>query len=177
MELPQKACSCCKLRKSLTEFNRDRSRRDGLSYWCRACAAAKNSYSRSAVKERSRRWREKNPNYHRDRRYNLGRGRFEEMLAAQGGVCAICGTDEPGGRGAFHVDHDHACCDGPRSCGDCVRGLLCTLCNMGLERFKDNPSLLQAAARYLEDGTELLRHAGYGEPIDTHADLADTGIN
>ena len=29
----------------------------------------------------------------------------------------------------------------------------------------------------LEDGTELLRHAGYGEPIDTHTDLADTGIN
>lgn len=31
-----------------------------------------------------------------------------------------------------------------------VRGLLCNLCNQGLRSFKDNPSVLRAAAKYLE---------------------------
>lgn len=48
------------------------------------------------------------------------------------------------------VDHDHSCCPGNRSCGECVRGVLCSRCNVGLGMFRDNPSYLRLAADYLE---------------------------
>lgn len=74
---------------------------------------------------------------------------YDELLAAQGGGCAVCGSTDPKGRGRFHVDHDHRCCPGQKSCGKCVRGLLCCKCNPGLGSFNDDPELLIAAAAYL----------------------------
>ncbi|WP_244524233.1 endonuclease VII domain-containing protein [Geodermatophilus dictyosporus] len=59
------------------------------------------------------------------------------MLEAQGGACAICEVQP-----AAHVDHDH---DTGR-----VRQLLCFGCNGGLGQFKDDPTVLRAAARYVE---------------------------
>lgn len=73
----------------------------------------------------------------------------ESALLAQGGRCAICGTTDPGGRGGFHVDHDRNCCPGKKSCGLCLRGLLCALCNTGLGSFRDDPFALKSAMAYL----------------------------
>lgn len=77
--------------------------------------------------------------------------KYEEMLAAQGGKCAVCGTNDPGGRWgtAFPIDHDHSCCPGPKSCGKCIRGLVCSPCNVGLGAFGDDVDRLMAAAAYL----------------------------
>jgi hypothetical protein len=72
--------------------------------------------------------------------YGLTRDDYDKLLSDQGGVCAICGTSEPGGRG-WHVDHCHA--DG------FVRGLLCSNCNTALGLFKDNPITLIQGATYL----------------------------
>lgn len=83
-------------------------------------------------------------------RYGLTEEAFAALIAAQGGRCAICGTDEPGGR-TWHVDHDHACCAGRVTCGGkCIRGLLCHRCNVGVGMFLDNAETLHAAGDYLE---------------------------
>ena len=57
---------------------------------------------------------------------------YDVMLEQQGGGCAICGSQESGGRGRFHVDHDHSCCPSQKTCGKCIRGLLCYACNTKL---------------------------------------------
>lgn len=84
------------------------------------------------------------------RRYGLTMEKYRALLAAQGGVCAICGSADAGGRGRFSVDHDHRCCpERLRSCGKCVRGLLCSPCNTGIGLLRDDPERLIAAAAYL----------------------------
>ena len=72
-------------------------------------------------------------------RYGITLDEFEERLAAQGGVCAICGKVCNLSR--LSVDHDHET--------GRVRGLLCRRCNFMLGYAKDRPETLEAGARYL----------------------------
>lgn len=74
--------------------------------------------------------------------YGLSLEQYDEMLTAQGGRCAVCTTTTPGGRGSFHVDHDHDT--------GAIRALLCHDCNTGLGKFADSPERLRKAAAYLE---------------------------
>jgi hypothetical protein len=85
-------------------------------------------------------------------KYRLSVDAYKAMLAEQGGACAICGVDSPTDvrTSRFHVDHDHACCPGSKSCGRCVRGLLCHACNTALGNFSDDPKRLTAALAYLD---------------------------
>ena len=76
------------------------------------------------------------------RRYGLTPTQFEDLLAAQGGRCAICRTDQIPKRGSWHVDHEHTTCK--------VRGILCHGCNVALGHFNDDPVRLRAAAAYVE---------------------------
>jgi hypothetical protein len=89
--------------------------------------------------------------YRRDnlRRWGITPEQYDAMLAAQDGGCAICA--EPPGTENLHIDHDHACCPGQRSCGKCLRGLLCSNCNTALGLFCDDTALLRAAQRYLRE--------------------------
>lgn len=60
----------------------------------------------------------------------------------QNGLCAICSTPENATpKGTLHLDHDHKT--------GFTRGLLCSNCNMGIGQFKDDPTLLLKAIRYL----------------------------
>lgn len=73
--------------------------------------------------------------------------------------CAVCGTEEPGKTGSngkhWHIDHDHSCCPSNRSCGRCIRGILCGRCNTAIGSLKDDPALLRAAADYVERSTAI----------------------
>lgn len=94
------------------------------------------------------------PNYREERfaKYSITEQQYMEMLAAQDYSCAICGTKRPGRNNSitsWAVDHDHSCCPGDRSCGECIRGLLCGNCNTMLGMAQDKPSRLDAAAAYL----------------------------
>ncbi len=77
----------------------------------------------------------------RRRLYGLSIGAYDAMLEEQGGCCAIC--RRPPGKHGLNVDHDHVT--------GAVRRLLCSNCNTGLGLFQEDPNLLRAALRYLED--------------------------
>jgi hypothetical protein len=88
------------------------------------------------------------------RNYGLTAESFAEMFRAQGDRCATCPATEPGGRGAWHIDHDHACCDWAASarplCGECVRGILCLNCNAALGLVGDSKERLLSLIEYLD---------------------------
>jgi hypothetical protein len=81
-------------------------------------------------------------------KYGLTREQYDALLEQQLGLCAIC-YSPPKGR-EFDVDHDHRCCPGIRSCGKCIRGLLCSPCNRAVGYFRDDPVLMRRAITYLE---------------------------
>lgn len=79
--------------------------------------------------------------------YNVTIEQYESLLAKQDGVCRITGCAVSEG---LHVDHAHSCCPGTRSCGNCIRGLLCQRHNMAIGLFGDDVDALRSAAEYLE---------------------------
>lgn len=84
------------------------------------------------------------------RQYGLSPEQYADMLAFQGGGCAICFAPQSGPR-ALSVDHDH-------STGH-VRGILCRACNTALGFLNDDPARLWAAIAYLEAASDRQRKA------------------
>jgi hypothetical protein len=83
--------------------------------------------------------------------HNISLEDYTSILESQNGVCAICGSTENSNEKWFYVDHDHKCCPTQsRSCGKCIRGLLCNNCNIGLGYFSDNSDTLRTAIKYLQ---------------------------
>lgn len=108
---------------------------------CDVCAAQSNLESKRRI------WTKKNLD-----RYSLTMERFNALIESQCNRCAVCGTSHPGGAGSrWHIDHDHSCCGPGVSCGNCVRGLICSRCNTALGLFDDRPEILEVAIRYLKD--------------------------
>lgn len=84
---------------------------------------------------------------HRRRCFKMSPEDFESRRDSQNNQCGICGEEfirTP------HVDHDHFCCAGKRSCGKCIRGLLCHKCNTALGNFQDSIYVLEKAIAYLK---------------------------
>lgn len=69
-------------------------------------------------------------------RYNIS---LEEWQKLSENGCAICSSDIGNGTDRnLHIDHDHACCPGPGSCGKCVRGAVCNRCNTAIGLYERN---------------------------------------
>jgi len=140
---PDGRCSICRL-------DNDKPFGPDNFYWRQSRLNADELASKAAyMREYQRTLRAANPEYGKNgflkRRYGVSIEWYEEALAKQGGVCAICKKPESlaikGQTVALAVDHDHATGK--------ARGLLCKLCNTGLGVFQDDPNLLAKAADYL----------------------------
>ena len=82
--------------------------------------------------------------------YGFKMDEFNARLAAQGNVCAICGRSPSCQVRRFSVDHNHACCPGQKSCGKCIRGILCGWCNrIVVPLFETYSQIIEPAQAYL----------------------------
>ncbi len=62
-------------------------------------------------------------------RYQMTIEEYTQKLIKQNGHCALCSAVQGSEKRRMCVDHDHTCCPEPRSCGKCIRGILCHNCN------------------------------------------------
>lgn len=139
----KRKCSACRKNRLLKFFPANRSKKYGRGNTCRPCQTVANkewaSKNKKAVHRiHQRAWLK--------RKYNLTCEEYDEMFAAQKGVCAICklpdDTKGNGKNGLLCVDHDHKT--------GVIRALLCDRCNRAIGLMKENPERLREAAAYLE---------------------------
>jgi hypothetical protein len=124
-----KWCPECGTVKALDDFPRNRSQQSGRGTYCKPC--------HNRIVRANKELHGGARNYHLRRRYGITAEHFDQMLAEQAGLCAIC-REAP----AEQVDHDHR--------GGRVRGLLCFNCNGALGQFRDRRDLMLRAIAYLD---------------------------
>lgn len=117
-----------RLKKTLTPI-RHYQRQVGLT--CGVADCNDKAFSRGAC----------NRHYQLMLKYKLS---IEEVTDLTNRVCQVCGSSEN-----LHIDHDHECCPGAITCGQCVRGVLCGHCNRGIGFFRNDSDLLVRAADYM----------------------------
>lgn len=127
-EKGEKRCRGCKQWHPLSAYNVNNNRPDKLAEYCRACRTLRRAQTT----------------------YGLSPEAYQGLLLDQGGGCAICGRlSSRGTQKSLSIDHDHACCPGPGSCGGCVRGLLCDDHNLAIGYLQDDAQLAKRLALYL----------------------------
>ena len=128
--MEEKKCPQCDSFKPLSEFSRDKARKDGLQCYCKPCKA---KYARACPTR---------PEVARKSRFRRQYGIEGDDLRVVDAIkfCAICyGPAEV-------IDHCHT--------SGKVRGVLCNGCNTTLGKMHDSPELLRRAAEYLEQEAE-----------------------
>jgi hypothetical protein len=150
-----KACTKCNVEYLYTSeyFSKDHRTKSGLGAQCKPCTNergkkwAKNNLKRAT--KNAYNWRQRNP--HKVRAQSLKRVNFtpelyDAMFEYQGGLCALCGTDVPGGmNNVLNADHDH-------KTGK-PRGLLCWVCNSTLGNIELKPAdWMEKARKYIDNG-------------------------
>lgn len=148
-------CSACKQSKPRDQFHNDVRYKSGKASRCKPCAyqATQDWRTRNHDELLAARRDAYSPEewfrHNLKSRYSMSEQDYQGLLSGQSGVCAVCGEKCPSGK-KLAVDHDHSCCPGRKSCGKCIRGLLCSRCNTGIGSFRDRADLLLSAANYIE---------------------------
>ena len=137
-----KKCAKCGELKTLEQFNRDNSRKDGKYPNCNLCEKIRNAARYIANREKllaeNKKWREENKDkrkaYLRTYRHKVVPTRKEPLC------CEICGS-LPTSKG-LHLDHCHE--------KKIFRGWLCMNCNLALGNVRDSAYILRRLADYVE---------------------------
>lgn len=148
-----RTCRKCHEEKPVTEFYR---KKDGLQPNCKTCVdeyqkATRASWSperREAQKLYAREYQRRTAKDRNAKRHGLTLEEYEEIIEAQEGACLACET-KLGELRHTAIDHNHRHCPGDRGCRECVRGILCSNCNLALGHVKDDPERLLMLYDYL----------------------------
>src|SRR5208282_2964797 len=120
-------------------------------YLCRKCGETNSAEfygiqrgeCKSCTRARTSRYQTGNSTFNRKRHlrraYGITPERYDEMLAAQHGLCALCGKPPDGEK--LMVDHNHET--------DEVRGLIHRFCNSLLGFAREDETILFAAIKYI----------------------------
>jgi hypothetical protein len=74
-------------------------------------------------------YKERKYRNHLKSKYSIPIEFYNFLVEIQTNLCGICGQEERSTGRRLAVDHDRKCCPAEKSCGQCIRGLLCSSCN------------------------------------------------
>lgn len=134
-------CKTCGDTKPHSDFPYNKSYKDNIRPHCVDCRREYEAKSYHKHKHKRPYDYEADKDRKLKKAYGIGYEEYQTMLAAQDGMCAICGTLDTGKRRAFAVDHCH-------TCGE-VRGLLCSPCNTAIGSLKEDLGIMQRAMDYV----------------------------
>jgi hypothetical protein len=142
-----KQCIKCGEEKELDLFAKGKNYNDGRRNICKKCHSnyVNNYYKLNPDKYDEKRklniGKKSDANW---KRHRITENKYNELLSLFNGKCHACQE-----RVATNIDHDHSCCDMPRSCGKCVRGILCNQCNTALGLMQDDIVKLNKLIHYI----------------------------
>lgn len=137
-----KKCPVCKTDKPRSQYQKNRTTKDGLQWQCKPCRKVIDCRPEKRAQDRARYHRNtdgyRNQSY--KRHYGITLADYNALLKKQNGACAIC-KKATGFKRKLAVDHDHQT--------GAIRGLLCGKCNPMIGYANDDQALLTAAIKYL----------------------------
>ena len=143
-------CIECKELKSVDEFSKSNNKA-GHRHKCRICwnKYMKEYYLKNPTKyNQQKRYVKVNDKFshHSYNRHGLTEPEFLAMYNKFDGKCWSCKDSN-----ITCIDHDHRCCPHRnKSCGKCIRGLLCGGCNTALGHLYDSEDRISALLIYLQ---------------------------
>lgn len=149
-----KTCNRCKQTKSLSEFYKRPDRgKNSVRSICKDCSKKHlDSILDIPYSELPPDKKEKRRQIYRKswlkRKYGMAVEDYEKMFQKQNGRCAICGSENSGGKHSsetFMVDHCHK--------SEKVRGLLCNRCNLAIGVLSDDTWLIEKILQYVKAHT------------------------